>query len=150
MIGRLFDGIQTLLAEAGESACYTLCLFDVALQYNAEHGKERELDLIEEFRKACQAGHIKYNWNDATDNNNFFVQYPALFLEQLTGHKWNVQHGPAYYEPGEREYLINRFERQRTGYTTGHFEREQFKPIKNSATVRYGKLVSTRICRVLN
>lgn len=147
---RLFSGIQTFLAEAGENACYTLCLIDVALEYFQAHKIDKELDIVSEIKTAVQKKYISYNWTDKNDNNNFYVQYPALFLEQLTGKKWIVRHDIAFYKPEKNEYVINRYERQKTGYVTGHFEREDFKPICDSLTVRYGQLKSTRVCKVLN
>ena len=142
------DGIQTFLNEAGESGCYALCLIDVAEEYTG-----KDMDIVRCLLDGVKSGAIQYRWNDAGFADNMYVSYPALFLEQMTGKKWSVTHGEAYLadqKPPAGTYVINRWERKATGRTTGHFERNRFHPVENSLTVSQGKLVSTRICEVIN
>ncbi|MBQ1592880.1 MAG: hypothetical protein II077_12670 [Treponema sp.] len=146
----LRNGIQQFMGEAHEAACCALCLIDVAQEYRDAHG-QGSIDVMEALYKACDKGYIYLNWKNLNDNDNFYVQYPALFLEQMTGKKWDYRHEGATYQPKKGEYLIQRYERKKTGYTIGHFQRDGlFEPIEGSLTVQYGKLVSTRVCRVIN
>lgn len=142
----LRDGIQQFMGEAYEAACCALCLVDIACEYTG-----KEIDVLDALYKACDKGYIYFNDKNLNDNSNFYVQYPALFLEQMTGKKWEYRHEAATYKPLKGEYIMQRYERRKTGYTIGHFQRDGiFEPVRGSLTVQYGNLVSTRVCRCLN
>lgn len=142
---RLRNGIQNFLSEAGEAACYALCLIDVAEEFTGRH-----IDIADALINAIDRNYIIYKWEDRNFNDNFFVQYPALFLEMLTGKKWQVTKEPSCYTKKEGEYVIYRWERVQTGKTTGHFNRIDFEPYLNSITVQHGSVVSLRVYKVLN
>lgn len=149
----LFDGIQTLLGEAGEAACNCLCLIDIAEEYRAEHPEEYKsshIDIVEAMRKGIEHGHILYNWEDQNDNSNYTVKYPALFLNLLTGKKWSYAFGPVNYKPKKNEYVMECYERKTTTGSRTHFQRRNFKPIVKSITVAQGECTGTRVCEVLN
>lgn len=137
---RLRNGIQTFLSEAGEAACYALCLIDIAEEYSGKH-----IDVLDSLFNAVDRGYIHYNADDRNDDNNFFVEYPGLFLEMMTGVKWDVRKEAAFYAPKDGEYCVQRWERKKTGNILSHFQRKDFEPIEDSLTAKYGKIVSQRI-----
>lgn len=135
-------GVQTLFSEAGEAACLAFCYTDVAQEY-----LKRELDPCSSLYAGIEFKFIKYNEKDANDNDNFYVDDPEGFLEYLTGIPWEVRKETPDYIPRPGDYVIRRFERIKTGATIAHFNRPLFDSLTDSATVRYGKLASYRICR---
>lgn len=144
---RLRNGIQQFLGEINQSGCYALCLIDVAAEYNC-----KIIDVVQSIYDGCDKGYIYFNPDNLDDNNNMYVKNPAKFLEMLTGVKWcdpkKITINPAEYTPGPGEYIIQYYERVKTGAVVGHFERDYFKPIRNSLTVKYGKLHSLRVLKV--
>ena len=136
------DGIQTLLQEAGESGCYAICLVKVAEKF-----KKKEFDLMKSIQLGIDKKCILYNRNDRNDNDNFFVCNPATFLYYLTGVHWSCEKKDYPYTAKKGEFLIERWERNKTGVITGHFEMSDFHPIENSLTVKYGRLVSYRVLK---
>lgn len=144
-------GIQTFCQQIGDSGCYALCLIDVAEDYLRRVGRlERPLNVLNILFQAVDKGFISYDWNNEENPDNFYVQYPACFLEAMTGKKWEVRKERAWYQVKDNEFKVNRYERNATGRTIGHFDREEFHPLTDSLTVKYGTIVSTRICKVLN
>lgn len=138
------SGIQDLLAEAGEAACYALCLGSVAEEY-----LNSELNPCTVLQTGIDCGAIHYNPKDREDNDNFFVKNPPLLLRALTRVVWDVRKEEAGYVPKRGEYTIQRWERVRTGQVIGHFRRLNWDPLANSMTVRYGSIVSQRVCKPL-
>jgi len=139
---RLPNGIQDLLAEAGESACYALCLIDVAVEFSQKH-----IDVVSAIISGIERGYIHYDWDNREDEDNFFVIEPESFLRMLTGKQWTVTKQKFGYVARTGDYKINRWERTSTGKVIGHFQRDDFDPLANSVTVRRGHIVSYRICR---
>ena len=146
------SGIQTFFAEAGEAACYALDLIDVANEWEARF---RPTLVPHDPCQALQLGvdlkRISYNPDDENDENNFYVDSPALFLQDLTGVPWEVwKVGPEYEGRAKPdEYVILRSERASTGKTVGHFWRRRFNSLRHSLCVERGKIVSLRVCRPL-
>lgn len=139
----LENGIQTFLQEAGESGCYALCLIDVACEY-----LQTELNVIEALKLGVDKGCIYYNDVNPNDNDNFYVSNPATWLYYMTSKHWEVTKGPAFYKAKKNEFIINRWERRKTGSVIAHFDRETFHPLMDSQTVKYGEIASTRVCLV--
>jgi hypothetical protein len=135
-------GIQTMMQEAGESACYALDIIEIA-----ERIRKSSINPIQALYKAFDLGYIYYNAQDPNDNNNFFVKNPAAFLSDMTSQKWEVEKVPAAYMDKDGEYVVDYWERQATGKTIGHFRLHDWDPLMSSLTVRYGKLVSRRVFR---
>ena len=141
----LTNGIQTLLQEAGESGCYFFCLAHVAEKFlNAP------IDVVDLMHKGIEKGAILYNEHDMNDNDNFFIQNPALLLYLATGAKWEVRYDKRDYRASVNEFVINRWERKATGKTWAHFDMSDFHPIaiNHCNTILYGAIVSTRVCKV--
>jgi hypothetical protein len=138
------QGIQTLMTEAGEAACYALCIIEIANRLN-----KQEMPVMETLIKAIDSKYIYYNWKNASDNDNFTVLKPAEWLSQLAGGNWSVKKLPAIpnaeYYPYPGEYVIDRWERQVTGKTIGHFRLPDWDSLADSQTVKYGKIVSKRV-----
>jgi hypothetical protein len=136
------QGIQTIMAEVGEAACYALDIAEIANRIN-----KQETPVMETLIKAIDSGYIYYNWSNISDNDNFTVLKPAEWLSQLTSEKWSVEKVPADYAPKPGEYVVDRWERQVTGKTIGHFRLPDWDSLADSQTVKYGKIVSRRVFR---
>jgi hypothetical protein len=135
-------GIQTFLGEAGEAACYALAILEIA-----ERAAGRKLDLVETLYAGIARGFIRYNEDDPDDNDNFFVADPAALLAMATGTKWTVEKTGAGYVPRPGEYIVDRWERVKTGAVIGHFRLPDWDSLRYSATVRQGKIASRRVFR---
>jgi len=135
-------GIQTFLDEAGDAACYALDIIKIAELY-----LNSEMEPVEWLLKGIDKHFIYYNHDDPNDNQNFFVNDPAGFLTMMTDSPWSVQKTDANYIPQKDEYVVERWERVRTGTTIGHFRLPDWDSLFNSQTVKYGKIVSKRIFR---
>jgi hypothetical protein len=86
------QGIQTMLSEAGEAACYALDIIEIA-----ERASGKKLDPIEALWKGIDRGFIYYNETNPDDNDNFYVRDPGAFLSMMTSARWNVRkEGPGY------------------------------------------------------
>ena len=136
------QGIQTFLAEAGEAACYALDIIRIA-----ELHLGKELDALIELDAGIINGYIYYNQNNSNDNRNFFVENPAAFLQMMTGAEWEVTKQSATYLPRQNEYVVDRWERVKTGTVIGHFRLPDWDSLANSKTVEYGTIVSKRVFR---
>jgi hypothetical protein len=130
------------MAEAGEAACYALDILEIAERVNGG-----PLDVLASLSRGIDRGFIHYNEKDPNDNDNFFVEDPAAFLSMLTGGRWTVEKAEPGYIPAPGEYVVDRWERVRTGAVTGHFRLPDWDSLQDSMTVRYGALVSKRIFR---
>jgi hypothetical protein len=135
-------GIQTLLGEAGEAACYALDIIEIA-----ERERGQRLDPVGALCQGIERGYIYYNENDPDDNGNFFVENPAMLLAIFAGGRWTVEKAGPDYVPARGEYVVDRWERVRTGAVTGHFRLPDWDSLRNSQTVKYGKIVSKRVFR---
>jgi hypothetical protein len=136
------QGIQTFLSEAGEAACYALAILEIA-----ERERGQKLDTIDALCQGIDRGYIHYNEADPNDCNNFFVEYPSAFLSLFAGSRWTVGKVGPDYVPARGEYVVDRWERVRTGTVIGHFQLPDWDSLVDSQTVRYGKIVSKRVFR---
>jgi hypothetical protein len=135
-------GIQTLLGEAGEAACYALDILEIA-----ERERGHKLNIIEALCQGIDCGFIYYNNEDPNDNDNFFVEAPEALLTMLAGGRWTVEKAGPEYVPARGEWVVDRWERVKTGAVIGHFRLPDWDSLSNSMTVRYGKIVSKRVFR---
>ena len=136
------SGIQTLLGEAGEAACYALDILEIA-----ERVRGQKLDPVGALYQGIERGYIHYNENDPNDNDNFFVEDPAALLSMFAGGRWTVEKAGPGYVPARGEYVVDRWERVRTGAVIGHFRLPDWDSLHDSMTVRYGKIASKRVFR---
>lgn len=144
------SGIQTILAEAGEAACYALSLGKVAEKWVRDNqDPSYEIDACRVVLAGIDSGAVYYDEDAPDNNNNFLVERPADLLEVLTGVKWLVFKADAGYVPQAGEYAIQRWERKKTGATIAHFRLRDWDPLRDSLTVRLGAIVSQRICRTV-
>jgi len=138
----LRSGIQTFLSEAGESACYALDIIEISERFNGVHK-----DPVESLFYGISLGLIHYNERDPNDNDNFFVRDPAAFLSRLTGANWTAEKAEPNYKERPGEYIVERWERIRTGSVIGHFRLPDWDSLSDSQTVKYGKIASKRVFR---
>jgi hypothetical protein len=134
------QGIQVFLQEAGEAACYALCIVRLA-----EVVTSKSINALDALEMATDKGWVYYNAADHNDNDNFYVKDPAAFLSSLTGKRWTVTKVPADYQAQKSEYLVDRWERGQVGKITGHFRLPDWDPYPGTLAVRYGARVSRRL-----
>lgn len=135
-------GIQSFLLEVGLDGCYALTIAQLA-----EVVLNTNLDIVSILDQAVNKRFIKFNYNDYNDNDNMFVIAPAEMLSWLTGKKWTVSKEGPDYKAKDGELVVDRWERIKTGMTSGHFSLPNWDPFHNSLTVKYGKIVSKRVFR---
>jgi hypothetical protein len=136
------SGIQTLLGEAGEAACYVLAILEIA-----ERDRGQKLDIVDALYRGIGRGYIYYNENNPNDNDNFFVEDPSALLGMFAEGCWTVAKVGPDYVPAKGEYVVDRWERVKTGVVIGHFRLPNWDSLVDSQTVRYGKIVSKRVFR---
>jgi hypothetical protein len=136
------SGIQTLFAEAGEAACYALDILEIA-----ERVRGQQLEPLDALCRGIDRGYIYYNEKDPNDNDNFFVKNPAALLSILAGGRWAVEKVGPDYIAARGEYVVDRWERVKTGVVIGHFRLPDWDSLHDSMTVRYGKIASKRVFR---
>jgi len=134
------QGIQTLMSEAGESACYALCIIEIA-----ERISKKSFDVISSILAGISNGFIKYNFHDHTDPDNFYVLDPSKFLYFLVGTRWEVRKESATYIKRGNEYEVDVWEYKPAGKVVYHFRLPDWDSLEDSNTVKYGKVVSKRI-----
>jgi hypothetical protein len=138
------EGIQTFLQEAGEAACYALDIIKIA-----EEVTGREPDIVASLLLGVDRGYIHYSWNNPNDNDNFYVEKPAEYLAALTGKPCRVRKvADVGYKAGAKEYTVQCWQRNKTGYLVTHFRRPAWDSLVSSVTVSQGKLESLRIFTV--
>jgi len=122
-----------------------LCLIDVAEEYTKVKNSK---DLVLEH--CINEGYILFNKKNYTDSNNFYVQHPEKILNYLTGHKWQVRKEISSYVPKQDEYVIEYW--SWNNGATGQFARTKkgFNSLQSSKSVREGKILSYRICKVVD
>lgn len=135
---KMFEGIQTFLDESGDASCYALCILKLAEKITG-----LEVDVIATLCGCINQKFIKYNWDNAQDSDNFFVVEPAKMLEFLTSKKWAVSKEEADYVIRPGEHIVDFW--QKKGETSGHFRLPYWDSLKNSQTVKFGKITSTRV-----
>jgi len=141
MESKLFSGIQTFLQEAGEAACYALCIAKIAEKING-----KAVEPIEALREGIERKFIYYNWDNPDDPDNFYVNDAEKFLCLLTGRRAAViKIDGANYRPAPNEHAVERWERPTAKTVYSHFRLADWDPLRDSQTVKYGKLASLRI-----
>lgn len=134
------QGVQTFLGEVGEAGCYALAIIHLA-----ERITGRDMDVVKELEKAVSEGFIIYNPDNTEDTNNLFVESPDRFLSSLTGKEFTIKKIDYEYLPKPGEFVIYRWERTTTKCTYSHFRLPDFDTLQDSQTVKFGKIVSTRV-----
>jgi hypothetical protein len=137
-------GIQTLLGEAGEAACYALSILEIA---ERELWGGQKIDPVDALYLGIEKGYIHYNEKDPDDNDNFFVEDPAALLAMFAGGRWTVEKAGPDYVPVKGERVVDRWERNITGVVIGHFRLPDWDSLHDSKTVKYGQIVSKRVFR---
>lgn len=138
---KMFEGIQTFLDEGGDAACYALDILKIA-----EKITNFKIDVIETLCVCIEKKFIYYNWENAADNDNFFVKLPAEMLSFLVGKTYTVSKETAEYVLKAGEYAVDYW--QKPDLSPGHFRLPDWDSLKNSKTVKVGKITSKRIFRL--
>lgn len=121
-----YNGIQTAMKNAGESACLFLSLLSIAEEYTG-----LPVDFIVAYRKCIELGLI---------DKDFYCKNQEKMLYELTSKKWNktiVKELPDLVP--ENMFTIEKWYNPRTDFT--HFKRRAFDTLENSVTTREGKIV---------
>lgn len=122
---RNYNGIQTKLEQIGKYGCYLLSI--------ANHF-EYQGDIVDFYDKC-----LKEKWieEDCT------VLNPAAIAHYLGGGNWMVIKSNTPLEMNDADFYVECWKNNRTGYT--HFRLPESDTLKNSVTVKEGKIVSYRI-----
>jgi hypothetical protein len=120
------QGIQNVLENAGNYACYYLCLCQLA----GSSYISNDIDYL------TGAGLLKAD---------FTVMNAGEIYSFLTGQKWaHTKEGPDY-EPKPGELVIYEYFYDKSGLN--HFRLADWDPLENSKTVKLGVIRSTRVLR---
>jgi len=140
------ESIQTLLAELGEGACLALCI--------CELGKPGliEAEALSLILEGIRRGYIDYDENNRYNPDNCFVRDRNAFMNVVTGERgWTSTREKPEYKARPSEGVIEGWEwQERLKDRTilhQHFKLTIWDPIKNSTTVKHGKLTSLRVFR---
>lgn len=143
----LYRAVQRVLIEMGEAACYALGWAILAAE------KGLPVSIVEDFLKWVERKWVYYNWDNPEDSKNCYVENPGAIVSYYFGGIWVVTHEAADYIPKPGELAQARYERIKTGAVLGHFVPLKpdgailRDPMGESATVKYGTRVSTRVAR---
>ena len=122
-----YEGIQSVLKNAGDEGCHFLALCSIADEYNNEHGKPY-LDLINAIR-VCQSK----RWID----KGFWVKNDGTpFLEYLTGIKWSRKEVVKLPVIRDNDYTEVVWFNPDTGFH--HYRRRYMDTLEHSVTVEKG------------
>lgn len=122
-VKKRYEGIQTVMKNAGDYACLFLSLLSIAEEYTG-----LPVDFIVAYRKCIELGLIE---------NDFFCNDQEKILETFTGKKWKravVKELPSPVP--ENMYTVEKWFNERTGFT--HFKRRGWDTLEISVTVKEG------------
>lgn len=118
-----YNGIQTVMEKAGESACLFLSLLSIAEEYTG-----LPVDFIVAYRKCLELGLIE---------KDFFCNNQEKILYEFTGEKWNKTIVKELPDPvPENMFTIEKWYNPRTDFT--HFKRRGWDTLESSVTVKEG------------
>jgi hypothetical protein len=135
------QGIQSFLKSVGETACYALCIVQVAIELTG-----KEINVVNALTLGIDRGCIKYT-PDNRDGNNFYVVMPDKFLSLLTARDWSVRHAAPTSGIRADELVVERYEYKTTSGILGHFKLPAWDSMSPSPVAEKGKLVSLRVFR---
>lgn len=135
---------ESVLKSFGNYSCYFLSIMKLAEDFT---GSNFDIFTIITICSSHYGANgkpwITFNWDNPNDKANFDVNHPDKVFELLTGIKWSVTKEPVTYKPKHGELVV---ECWKNGNTT-HFRLKDWDPIKDSITVKEGKLDSFRVFR---
>lgn len=121
-----YEGIQTVMKNAGESACLFLSLLSIA-----EYHRGTPVDFIVAYNKCVEKGLIE---------KDFFCNDQEKILETFTGAKWKKTVLKELPDPvPENMYTVEKWFNERTGFT--HFKRRGWDTLESSVTVKEGSIL---------
>lgn len=141
--------IESFYLSVGRYSCYFDCLVRIAEKEMEKRGFNVQYDhntLVQicSFNKVNGRQWITFDWNDYSNSANFDVNYPTKILNILTGLEWDMKRiDTADYKPKSNEYDIRRLGRD--GVDGFHFNMEDYDPLQNSQTAKYGKVNGHRV-----
>lgn len=140
------EGVQTLLAELGEGACLALCICELGKPGLTE-GEALSL-ILEGIRRR----HIRYDEEDRNNPDNCYVADRDALMNLVTGERgWRSSKESPDYRARPQEKIIEGWEWKEYAknriITHHHFRLPDWDPIKNSVTVKLGKIESLRVFR---
>ena len=119
---------NTLIKKLSDYGCYFLCLCEIAERHTGQ-----PVDIIRTAVKALEEGWIE---------EDFTIQRPTEILKYLTEKSWVCIKSEKESKSPD-SYAIQCYKNERTGYT--HFRMEDWDSLKDSVTVKEGKIDSYRI-----
>ena len=119
--------IQQIHKALGDGGCYFLCIL--------RHFDQEE----ESVRWYHKAVGLKYMKPDC------FLDRPDQIASMVSKKRWTVRHEGPEYEPGPKEWVIERYERKSTAGNWSHFVLPDWDPLGVSVTRSQGVLASKRV-----
>ena len=133
-----YEGLQTFFLTMHHEACHFLVLCSIADEYRYDHGLPY-IDLIEAI-KTCQSKGLM-------DNECFIKDDGCGVLSLLTdGKKWSRKDVVSLPTIRYNDYTEAVYYNERTKFT--HFRRRYFDTLRDSVTVKEGKIIQYRIYTV--
>lgn len=130
--------MQRTAETIGKYGCYFLSLVKAGELLT---GIKR--DALRLYKRSLEKGWLE---------EDCYLNYPNLILEDITGDKWEVRKENADYSPRQDEVVILRYERKTTAGLLAHFvlagldgKTIDYDPYYPSQTVTKGYLVSKRV-----
>ena len=135
-----------MLAELGEGACLALCICELGKPGITE-GEALSLTL-----EGIRRGYIRYDEEDRNNPDNCFVADRDALMNLVTGEKrWRSSKENPGYPIGAQDKVIECWKWEEIlksrVITHQHFRLNDWDPIMNSKTVKYGSLESLRVFR---
>lgn len=128
-IKQKYDGLQTKALKAAKQLSHMgdwACLF-MSLCSIAEEQSDREMDIVTAYIKCLEAKYVDNEWTCLDQ---------CAILQLLTGKKWTRRTVASLGVVADNEYTVEKWVR---GKNT-HFRRRYVDTVKDSKTVKYGKL----------
>ncbi len=142
--------IQSFFKSAWDNSCYADCIIKLAAKINHVELTLQEIGYA--MDKGIDKGYIRFNQQNYSASDNFFVTNPAEFLGVLTGKKYTVEKVRGNYVCGKNELEVDFMVLSKANgeKNIGHFVLPDWDPIQNSNTRKNGFIWTKRIFREIS
>jgi len=130
--------IQKAFAEIGEAGCHFLCFCITAMRM-----KGQQIDIIQAFYDAKEAGELYYNDRNTEDKRNLDILDSQKLMSLLVGQEVIYQWQSPGYAPAPGEFVIEEWK-----WKTIHFVLPDYDPLGESLTHKNGRCISKRVFKL--
>lgn len=136
----MYNNVQAICAGLARSGCLILCYIHVAEKITGE-----QIDVLRATLHLAQMGYIKLEKGKEQAEDAFTVLDGEKVIEDLTHQKRSVTKVGKLPENLENKYVIKEYVRYVGKKRIQHFSCDDFKPLANSQTEKYGEVLSYRL-----